>query len=458
MSPRPTINAAVSPKGTLETLSQREVQQLSEAGSGSIYQLFRQCALAILNTGARIDNAKTILDAYRDFEVRINQQDRGVRLELLNAPADAFVDGEMIAGTREMLFSALRDIVYTANELDNQRVDLQTSQGITDYVFHLLRNARTLRAGVEPKIVVCWGGHSISTEEYKYTKKVGHELGLRNLDVCTGCGPGVMKGPMKGATIGHAKQRHHGGRYLGLTEPGIIAAEAPNPIVNELVILPDIEKRLEAFVRVGHGIIIFPGGVGTAEEFLYLLGILMHPDNHDLPFPLVLTGPRSASAYFEQLHAFVGATLGEAAQRRYQIIIDNPAEVARHMAQGLKEVKQFRRERNDAFHFNWLLKIDPVFQLPFEPSHENMASLQLSTDLPAHQLAANLRRAFSGIVAGNVKEMGVRAIEAFGPYEIHGEPALMRRLDELLQAFVKQHRMKLPGGAAYEPCYRVVGS
>lgn len=109
-------------------------------------------------------------------------------------------------------------------------------------------------------MVVCWGGHSISTEEYQYTKKVGHELGLRKLDVCTGCGPGVMKGPMKGATIAHAKQRMHGSRYLGLTEPGIIAAEAPNPIVNELVILPDIEKRLEAFVRVGHGIIIFPGG------------------------------------------------------------------------------------------------------------------------------------------------------------------------------------------------------
>ena len=279
MTQRQVINASVSPKGSLETLSQREVQQLSEAGSGSTYTLFRQCALAILNTGAHVDNAKTILEAYKDFEIRIHQQDRGVRLELLNAPADAFVDGEMIASTREMLFSALRDIVYTENELDSQRIDLSNSQGISDYVFHLLRNARTLRPGVEPKIVVCWGGHSINTEEYKYTKKVGHELGLRSLDICTGCGPGVMKGPMKGATIAHAKQRIPGGRYLGLTEPGIIAAEAPNPIVNELVILPDIEKRLEAFVRVGHGIIIFPGGAGTAEEFLYLLGILMHPDN-----------------------------------------------------------------------------------------------------------------------------------------------------------------------------------
>ena len=50
---------------------------------------------------------------------------------------------------------------------------------------------------------------------------------------------------MKGATIGHSKQRIRQGQYLGITEPGIIAAESPNPIVNNLVIMPDIEKRLE---------------------------------------------------------------------------------------------------------------------------------------------------------------------------------------------------------------------
>ncbi|HIQ52212.1 MAG TPA: DUF3412 domain-containing protein, partial [Pseudomonas pachastrellae] len=41
-------------------------------------------------------------------------------------------------------------------------------------------------------------------------------------------------------------------------------------------------------------------------------------------------------------------------------------------------------------------------------------------------------------------------------YRIHGDPRIMQPLDALLQAFVDQHRMKLPGGAAYEPCYRVV--
>ncbi len=51
---------------------------------------------------------------------------------------------------------------------------------------------------------------------------------------------------------------------------------------------------------------------------------------------------------------------------------------------------------------------------------------------------------------------GIRLIEQNGPYEIHGDPAIMKPLDELLKAFVEQHRMKLPGGAAYVPCYRVV--
>ena len=62
--------------------------------------------------------------------------------------------------------------------------------------------------------------------------------------------------------------------------------------MNELIIMPDIEKRLEAFVRIAHGIVIFPGGVGTAEELLYLLGILMNPQNSDQVLPLILTGPK----------------------------------------------------------------------------------------------------------------------------------------------------------------------
>lgn len=452
---RATIDASVSPKGSLEILSKTEVERLKDIGEKGLYSLFRQCALAILNTGSDSDNAKTMMEAYADFDIEIIQQDRGIRLNLVNAPANAFVDNEMIASSREMLFSAMRDIVYSETEKGSARNDLNSSAGTTDYVFHLLRNAGVLRTGEAPNLVVCWGGHSISEEEYAYTKEVGHSMGLRGLNICTGCGPGVMKGPMKGATIAHAKQRFLSSRFLGLTEPGIIAAEAPNPIVNELVILPDIEKRLEAFVRLAHGITIFPGGAGTAEELLYLLGILLDPDNQNLPFPLILTGPKSSEPYFQQLHDFINDTLGFEAQQKYRIIIDDPEQVAKIMLKGMQRVKQYRRRFNDAYYFNWMLKIPKIYQTPFKPTHENMASLKLTSKLANHQLAANLRRAFSGIVSGNVKAEGIKAIEKFGPYEINAEPSIMEPLDKLLTAFVQQKRMKLPGNK-YQPCYRLV--
>jgi len=308
---------------------------------------------------------------------------------------------------------------------------------------------------VPPNLVVCWGGHSIGREEYEYTKKVGYEMGLRGLDVCTGCGPGAMKGPMKGATIGHAKQRIAHGRYLGITEPGIIAAEPPNPIVSQLVIMPDIEKRLEAFVRLAHGIVVFPGGAGTAEEILYLAGILLDPANAAQPLPVVLTGPSESAAYFEHIARFIRGTLGREALERFTVITGSPAEVARHLARGMDTVRQYRKQHNDSYSFNWLLSVAPEFQRPFEVTHASMRALALNRDQPMHRLAADLRRAFSGIVTGNVKEYGISAIERLGPYELAGDPAVMALLDDLLSAFVAQRRMKLPG-TIYRPCYRLV--
>ena len=449
------IDAEVWPEGSLEVLSQFEVDQLKSSGAGGLYPMLRRCMLAVLNSDSHTDDARELLETYRDFEVGFIQQDRGLKVSLKQAPARAFVDGRMIRGTRELLFAVLRDIVFTRNEIiDDPRFDLKSSESITNAVFHIVRNARLLSLPAHIDLVVCWGGHAISRSEYDYSKKVGYELGLRGLNVCTGCGPGAMKGPMKGATIGHAKQRLRGGRYIGITEPGIIAAESPNPIVNSLVIMPDMEKRLEAFVRLGHGIIVFPGGVGTAEEILYLLGVLMHPDNGRQPLPMIMTGPKSAEPYFRQIDGFVAATLGEAARNRYRIIIDNPAEVAREMNAGLDDVLQFRKQQGDAYYFNWRLQIDENFQQPFVASHESMAELTIEDDMPVHELAANLRRVFSGIVSGNVRDDTAAMIERHGPFTINGSRRIMDLLDRLLTDFVAQRRMKISAGE-YRPCYEI---
>ncbi|GBG14740.1 cytokinin riboside 5'-monophosphate phosphoribohydrolase [Novimethylophilus kurashikiensis] len=451
----PVHDTQIAPLGRLEVLSRTEAAKLLDSGHGSLHELYRNCSLAVLNTGNELDDAKELLERYSDFDIRIIQRPRGIKLDISNAPATAFVDGRLIVGIQEHLFSVLRDVIYMHEEIrGNPRFDLDESEGITDAVFHILRNASVLRPRTDPKIVVCWGGHSINRQEYEYTKHVGYQLGLRGLDICTGCGPGAMKGPMKGAAIGHAKQRIGKGRYIGFTEPGIIAGESPNPIVNELVILPDVEKRLEAFIRFGHGFVVFPGGAGTAEEIFYVLGVLLNPKNADLPFPLIFTGPKSAEDYFMQIDQFIGEVLGVEAQRRYKIIIDDPVLVAQEIQAGIKTVRDYRKQNRDAYYFDSQLKIEHEMQRPFHPTHDNMRKLKLHLDQPKHTLIANLRRAFSGIVAGNIKDAGIRAIEKHGKFEIYGDEMVMQKMDALLSAFVEQHRMKLTG--RYEPCYRIM--
>ena len=451
------MDASIRPKGILDFLSQQEIRQLSDPKFGGLHDLFRRCALAVLNSDSHSDSGNEMFEIFPEFSIEVVQQTRSIKLEIRNAPPNAFVDGKLIQGINEHLFSVLRDIVFVGTELSKKGgFDLNKSSSITDFVYHILRNTGLLRDLTVPNLVVCWGGHSIGELEYQYTKKVGYQLGLREFNICTGCGAGAMKGPMKGATIAHSKQRYLNCCYIGITEPGIIASESPNPIVNTLVVMPDIEKRLEAFVRSGHGFIVFPGGVGTTEEILYLLGILMHPKNAEQPFPLIFTGPPESKEYFEQVDSFIGATLGNEARKFYEIIIDDPEQVAKRIQAGIKKVREYRRKLGDAFYYNWMLHIEHDFQRPFSPTHAEMSALNLHYEQPKYQLACNLRKMFSGIVAGNVKDESVLSIEKNGPYQITGDPKLMSELDKLLSQFCLDRRMKLSQDTEYQPCYKIV--
>lgn len=448
------MTVQLNPVGPLSQLSQFEVDRLKQSANSDLYKLFRNCSLAVLNSGVEEDDYEHIFAPYEDFEVNLLRRERGVKIELVNPPAVAFVDGKLINGVHEHLFAVLRDILHMGGKYHFDDPQESESRFLTDIVFDMLRHAQVIKVGSDPNMVVCWGGHSIGEIEYQYTKKVGYQIGLREMNICTGCGPGAMKGPMKGATIGHAKQRYSNGRYLGISEPSIIAAEPPNAIVNELVIMPDIEKRLESFARVAHSIVVFPGGVGTAEELLYLLGVMLNERNKDQVLPIILTGPAHSKEYFESIDRFVGATLGPEAQCLYEIIVDDSEKVAQTLKLRQESVRAHRRKIGDSYLFNWSLQVEPEFQKPFVPTHESMQSLNLHLTQPKADLAASLRKAFSGIVAGNVKAEGIKQIREKGPFIINGDPKLMTMLDTLLESFVEQQRMKLPG-SHYSPCYIV---
>lgn len=453
MSVKTIAKASIRPKEYLSLLSHQEIKSLM-ATSEEFYRVFRQCTLAVLNAGSVTDDGSELVRLYADFELQIVKESRGIKLELFNAPASAFVNGVMIQGIQDHVFAALRDVVYCQfDQRDFLRNACQDSKDATEAVFRVLRNARAVRSNEIPNLVVCWGGHAISREEYDFTKDVGYHLGLRGLNIVTGCGVGAMKGPMKGAAVAHAKQKFKKGRYIGITEPGIIAAEPPNSMVSELVILPDIEKRLEAFVRLGHAIIIFPGGPGTAEEILYVLSIMMQEENREQVLPIIFACDDPHSAYFESMDHFLRQCLGDEVANYYTIITGDVQKIAETIRLTIQDVQRYRLKTKESYSYNWQLHIPHALQQPFLPTHENMAGLKLYRDMPRDQLCINLRAAFSGIVAGNVKASGIQEVATKGPYQLHADEYIGQLLNDLLKDFIAQGRMSL--GDSYKPSFEI---
>ncbi len=448
----------VWPVGSMALLTKNEADAISLSGKGELYELYRNCSLAVLNSGNITDNSADLLENSKDFEINIIRNERGLKLELVNPPESAIVDGIVIKKLRNHLYSVLRDIIQLTNlsSLLNASVKSQfddESDYITHLIFIILRNAQVLKAGAKPNIAVCWGGHSICKEEYDYAYKVGFEMGLRYIDICTGCGPGVMEAPMKGSLQGYSQQcAQEKCRLIGLTEPSIIAAEPPNTMVDDLIILPDIEKRLEAFVRLGHTLIIFPGGPGTAEELLYILSIKLHPENKHNFIPLILTGNKQSEEYFKALEDFLITCFGKEITRYYDLIIDDPVAVANKVKKNNESVFDHRTITHDSYCFNWTMKIPYELQIANTVTHEFMSSLNLTKEQEEWKLAANLRSAFSGIVAGNVKDYGIQAVKKKGPFVLHGDKMIIDELGKLLENFIKQHRILL-SQKEYKPCY-----
>ena len=117
--PAASVSTRVYPAGMLNTLSQREVERLQDVSRGELAELVRRCALAVLNSGIESDDAEALLEQYANFNIEVQQVNRGLRLQLNNAPGEAFVDGRTIAGIREQRSSVIRDL---RNDPRNHRV------------------------------------------------------------------------------------------------------------------------------------------------------------------------------------------------------------------------------------------------------------------------------------------------------------------------------------------------
>lgn len=105
----------------MDLLSQLEVDRLKDTAQSDLYRLYRNCSLAVLNSGSHTDSSKELLEQYRSFDIRVMRRERGVKLELINPPEHAFVDGKIIRGIQEHMFSVLRDIIHVNVQLEHAK-------------------------------------------------------------------------------------------------------------------------------------------------------------------------------------------------------------------------------------------------------------------------------------------------------------------------------------------------
>ena len=116
-----TINALVSPEGSLEILSNHEVNRLKDRSEGGLYRLFRQCALAVLNTGIETDDCKALMESHADFDVMLLD---------VSLPR---IDGLEVASRIREQGNATPILMLTARDAIEDRV-IGLDAGADDYV------------------------------------------------------------------------------------------------------------------------------------------------------------------------------------------------------------------------------------------------------------------------------------------------------------------------------------
>ncbi len=429
----------------LNEITAEEIGELN----GPKNNLFRSCSLVALNAGNK-NGIAHVEREHKKFGIKLHRDDKGVHILLDHPPKSAI---KVVRGKPQVMGIFVDHLRSIAGDLLAHPKLFHSTQpkDITDGIRGLLQNNDILEGtqlnGYTLTRLTCQGGQCISDQEYYHYKEVGREAGFQGYEIITGGGNGSMRAPFSGAAAGHRAQCIENAKMIGLTCPDIIANEPPNDAVRPVITFPDMEKRLEAFVRMAMGTVIGPGGVGTIEEILYLMAILLDPRNKEHATAIVLSGPEHQ--FFDLLGSFIRESLGEEVwnvfRSKVTIVVNDPqksVDELTHAIDSPKGVREFRSAMGMSELWDELITIHPDLQIPFVPSHESVAVLRLNRNQSPQQLIIELRKAISAIVWATVTEKGNAAVRN-EPLRIHGEQRITRALEHLLASFTAQKRWNL---------------
>jgi uncharacterized protein (TIGR00730 family) len=150
--------------------------------------------------------------------------------------------------------------------------------------------------------VCLFGSARITTADplYGTVFELSRALAARGMDVVTGGGPGLMEAANAGvraASTGALRPAESeapaaltraGSRSYGLTLDVPTLNEAANAHLDIKSSHKRFSSRLDEFVRLSHGVVVAPGGIGTMLELMYVWQLLQVGMIE--PRPIVLLG------------------------------------------------------------------------------------------------------------------------------------------------------------------------
>lgn len=120
------------------------------------------------------------------------------------------------------------------------------------------------------------------TRWYEESRKFGSLMAKEGFGVITGGGPGIMEGANRGV-------KESNGKSIG------VGIELPfesgmNPYVDKGIENRYFFTRKVMFLKYSQGFVLFPGGLGTLDEFFETLTLAQC--GHNVKYPIVLVGKK----------------------------------------------------------------------------------------------------------------------------------------------------------------------
>jgi len=128
--------------------------------------------------------------------------------------------------------------------------------------------------------VAVFGGTKVKQDSkyYELARKVAYKLTKSGYAVMTGAGPGIMEAANRGAS-------EAGGVSVGMNIE-IPNQQKPNPYITHALYFRYFFVRKVMFAKYSKGVVIFPGGYGTLDEFAEFIALIQTEKVE--PFPVVV--------------------------------------------------------------------------------------------------------------------------------------------------------------------------